>query len=110
MDTKRLFDEIAPTYDRLNRLLSLGLDSGWRRQAVRALAPHKPKLILDVATGSGDLAIAALALGPGCRHGGGYLPGDALPRGNEDRRDSGWRPDHPVDRRRRGAAVRRWLL
>lgn len=64
MDTRRLFDEIAPTYDRLNRLLSLGLDRGWRRQAVRALAPHKPKLILDVATGSGDLAIAALSLNP----------------------------------------------
>jgi demethylmenaquinone methyltransferase/2-methoxy-6-polyprenyl-1,4-benzoquinol methylase len=64
MDTKRLFDEIAPTYDRLNRLLSLGLDSGWRRQAVRVLAPHRPRLILDVATGSGDLAVAALTLNP----------------------------------------------
>ena len=64
MDAQRLFDEIAPTYDGLNRLLSLGLDRGWRRQAVRALALHRPRLILDVATGSGDLAIAALALRP----------------------------------------------
>ena len=61
---ERLFDEIASTYDLLNRLLSLGLDRGWRRQAVRALTPFQPRRILDLACGSGDLAVAALALDP----------------------------------------------
>ncbi|MCK7513191.1 MAG: class I SAM-dependent methyltransferase [Desulfobacterales bacterium] len=64
METGKLFDDIAPGYDRMNRLLSLGLDQGWRRAAVRALAPLHPRLILDVATGSGDLAVAALTLEP----------------------------------------------
>ena len=64
MDTEKLFDDIAPKYDLMNRLLSLGLDRGWRRAAVRALAPYRPRRVLDVATGSGDLALAALAAGP----------------------------------------------
>lgn len=64
MPTERLFDDIAASYDRMNRLLSLGLDRGWRRAAVRTLAPYAPGHILDVATGSGDLALAALALEP----------------------------------------------
>lgn len=58
-----LFDEIAPRYDRMNRLLSLGLDRGWRRQAAAAL--HSPTRLLDIAAGSGDLALAALAAGAG---------------------------------------------
>jgi demethylmenaquinone methyltransferase/2-methoxy-6-polyprenyl-1,4-benzoquinol methylase len=64
METGSLFDDIAPKYDLLNRLLSLGLDRGWRRAAVRALAPFRPRRVLDVAAGSGDLALAALAAGP----------------------------------------------
>jgi demethylmenaquinone methyltransferase/2-methoxy-6-polyprenyl-1,4-benzoquinol methylase len=64
METAELFDDIAPKYDRMNRLLSLGLDRGWRRQAVRALAPIRPRRALDVATGSGELALALLALAP----------------------------------------------
>lgn len=58
-----LFDRIAPHYDRMNRLLSLGLDSGWRRKAAAAL--NFPARLLDVAAGSGDLALAALAAGAG---------------------------------------------
>lgn len=58
-----LFDRIAPRYDRMNRLLSLGLDSGWRRKAAAAL--NSPARLLDVAAGSGDLALAALAAGAG---------------------------------------------
>jgi demethylmenaquinone methyltransferase/2-methoxy-6-polyprenyl-1,4-benzoquinol methylase len=58
-----LFDAIAPRYDRMNRLLSLGLDRGWRRQAAAAL--RSPARLLDVAAGSGDLALAALAAGAG---------------------------------------------
>lgn len=57
-----MFDRIAATYDFLNHFLSLGVDLWWRRQAVRALRQVLPrsKKILDVATGTGDLAFAAL--------------------------------------------------
>ena len=54
---RRMFDSIAPTYDRLNHLLSLGIDRRWRRKAVDALGQYKPKQILDIATGTGDFAL-----------------------------------------------------
>lgn len=55
---RQMFDEIAPRYDLANRMLSFGFDVLWRKQAVcEALARH-PAHILDVATGTGDLAIA----------------------------------------------------
>lgn len=63
-EVARMFDNIAGNYDFLNRFLSLGIDTLWRRKAVRQLAALQPKRILDVATGTGDLAIAALALEP----------------------------------------------
>jgi len=59
-----MFDSIAPRYDLLNHLLSFGIDRRWRKQAVSLLAPEKPARILDIATGTGDLAIEALALNP----------------------------------------------
>ncbi|MCU0442618.1 MAG: bifunctional demethylmenaquinone methyltransferase/2-methoxy-6-polyprenyl-1,4-benzoquinol methylase UbiE [Bacteroidia bacterium] len=61
---EQMFDSIAPRYDLLNRLLSLGIDKGWRKKAIQSLASTQPKYILDVATGTADLAIAALALNP----------------------------------------------
>ncbi len=54
-----MFNRIAPTYDRLNHLLSLGIDRRWRRKAVDALKPYAPLTILDIATGTGDFAILA---------------------------------------------------
>ncbi|MCK6616627.1 MAG: bifunctional demethylmenaquinone methyltransferase/2-methoxy-6-polyprenyl-1,4-benzoquinol methylase UbiE [Cyclobacteriaceae bacterium] len=60
----RMFDNISHRYDFLNHLLSLGIDKGWRRKAVNLLKPFKPRLILDVATGTGDFAIAALRMNP----------------------------------------------
>lgn len=54
-----MFDHIAPTYDRLNHTLSLGIDRRWRRQAIYTLRPHHPQHILDVATGTGDFALLA---------------------------------------------------
>lgn len=54
-----MFDAIAPRYDLLNRVLSLGIDQYWRSRAVRLLADEQPTRVLDVATGTADLAIKA---------------------------------------------------
>jgi demethylmenaquinone methyltransferase / 2-methoxy-6-polyprenyl-1,4-benzoquinol methylase len=54
-----MFDTIAPRYDLLNRFLSMGIDKGWRRKALNQLKILQPQLILDVATGTGDVAIMA---------------------------------------------------
>jgi len=51
------FDTIADRYDLLNRLLSLGLDRSWRRQAVRAVPPQGGESVLDVCAGTGDLTL-----------------------------------------------------
>ncbi len=59
-----MFDSISHRYDFLNHLLSLGIDKGWRKKAVNLLKPLQPKILLDVATGTGDFAIQALALNP----------------------------------------------
>ncbi len=61
---EEMFDSIAHRYDFLNRFLSVGIDKGWRTKAINSLKPVNPKLILDVASGTGDLAIAALKLNP----------------------------------------------
>jgi demethylmenaquinone methyltransferase/2-methoxy-6-polyprenyl-1,4-benzoquinol methylase len=52
-----MFDAIAPRYDLLNRLISLGLDQGWRRKTVAAMNLRPGATALDLATGTGDLAI-----------------------------------------------------
>lgn len=54
---RRMFDAVAPGYDRLNRMLSLGLDQGWRREAIRDLAPGPGDRTLDLCCGTGDLAL-----------------------------------------------------
>ena len=55
----KMFDGISPRYDLLNRLLSAGIDVRWRKEALRLLAKHvQPVQVLDVATGTGDLALA----------------------------------------------------
>ena len=56
---EQMFDQIACTYDRLNHIMSLGIDRYWRGKAIKALQPHKPRMIMDVATGTGDFAILA---------------------------------------------------
>ncbi len=53
-----MFDNIAPKYDLLNHVLSMKIDVLWRNKLVKMLAKDQPKLVLDVATGTGDLAIA----------------------------------------------------
>ncbi len=61
---EHMFDDIAPKYDLLNRILSLRIDTIWRKQVRKLLAPHRPSIILDVATGTGDLAIELAKLHP----------------------------------------------
>lgn len=59
-----MFDSISPRYDLLNHVLSLGVDIYWRKKAIKLLKAQKPRLILDIATGTGDFAIEALAARP----------------------------------------------
>ncbi len=59
-----MFDNISPKYDFLNHFLSLGIDIVWRKKAINFIAPYKPKYLLDVATGTADLALEAMTLNP----------------------------------------------
>jgi demethylmenaquinone methyltransferase / 2-methoxy-6-polyprenyl-1,4-benzoquinol methylase len=59
-----MFNNIAGRYDFLNHFLSMGIDKGWRKKAIAEVAAMQPKAILDVATGTADMAIAAAALQP----------------------------------------------
>ena len=52
-----MFDSIAPRYDFINRFLSAGTDIGWRKKAIQYFQKDQPKIILDVATGTGDMAM-----------------------------------------------------
>lgn len=56
---EQMFDKIAPRYDLLNRLLSLGIDVQWRKRALRYLKSSPPETLLDVATGTADVALMA---------------------------------------------------
>jgi len=55
----RMFNDIAPMYDRLNGALSLGIDDYWRSDSLKELRKYKPRHMLDIATGTGDFAILA---------------------------------------------------
>ena len=57
-EVRQMFDNIAPTYDKLNHIFSLSIDKVWRRRVVRLVRRMRPQRILDLATGTGDLAIA----------------------------------------------------
>ena len=52
-----MFNHIAPTYDRLNHTMAMGIDRCWRSKAINSLKPYAPRKILDVATGTGDFAL-----------------------------------------------------
>lgn len=62
---QQMFDSIAPRYDFLNRVLSFGIDRSWRRFAVKQITFSENGRILDVATGTGDVALAIAARTPG---------------------------------------------
>jgi demethylmenaquinone methyltransferase / 2-methoxy-6-polyprenyl-1,4-benzoquinol methylase len=59
-----MFNNIAPKYDFLNHFLSAGIDRRWRKKTIASLKKYNPKTILDVATGTADLAIQSLTLNP----------------------------------------------
>jgi demethylmenaquinone methyltransferase/2-methoxy-6-polyprenyl-1,4-benzoquinol methylase len=63
-EVAEMFDNISARYDFLNHFLSLGVDKIWRRKAIKQLRSIQPKKIIDIATGTGDFAIAALKLKP----------------------------------------------
>lgn len=54
---EQMFDTISGNYDSLNRVISLGADQKWRRKVIKMVVDREPKSILDIATGTGDLAI-----------------------------------------------------
>lgn len=64
----KMFDGIAPRYDFLNHLLSVGIDRRWRRRAIRSLTLTGRERVLDLCTGTGDLAIAARTADPPAAH------------------------------------------
>ncbi len=59
-----MFNNISKKYDFLNHFLSMGIDKLWRKKAIKILGKNNPKIILDIATGTGDFAIEALKLNP----------------------------------------------
>lgn len=82
-----MFDAIAPRYDLLNHLLSAGLDRRWRQRAVDALALPPGWRVLDVCTGTADLAIATVVRVPGTTVIGVDFAGEMLRRGLSKLRD-----------------------
>lgn len=60
----KMFDTISKDYDGLNRVISLGIDVSWRKKVVKLIGENNPKQILDIATGTGDLALMMASLKP----------------------------------------------
>ena len=88
-----MFDAIAPRYDLLNRVLSAGLDVHWRTRAIRSLALRGGETVLDLCTGTADLAISAIgAPAPAARVVGVDFSGEMLRRGAEKLRGRGLDP------------------
>ena len=58
---RQMFDGIAPSYDRLNHIMSLNVDKVWRRHALKEIVDGTPQQLLDVACGTGDSTISAAA-------------------------------------------------
>jgi demethylmenaquinone methyltransferase/2-methoxy-6-polyprenyl-1,4-benzoquinol methylase len=88
----KLFDRIAGKYDFLNHLLSLNIDRWWRRKAVRAVVKNNPKArqCLDVAIGTGDLAIELARQLPDCQIVGIDLSIEMMRIGEEKVQKRGW--------------------
>jgi demethylmenaquinone methyltransferase/2-methoxy-6-polyprenyl-1,4-benzoquinol methylase len=63
-EVAEMFNNISKRYDFLNHFLSLGIDKIWRKKAIKQLRDLQPKKMLDIATGTGDFAVAAMKLNP----------------------------------------------
>ena len=85
-----MFDRIAPTYDLLNHLLSLFIDVRWRRKTLNRLGIEGGDLILDIATGTGDLAMLALRKNQDCHVVGLDLSGGMLRIAAKKRAEKGY--------------------
>src|SRR5690606_17148991 len=57
-----MLNNISPKYDLLNRIMTMRIDIIWRKKAIKLLKPLQPKLLLDVATGTGDFAIESIRI------------------------------------------------
>lgn len=86
---EQMFDSIAPAYDFMNRAMTLGIDRIWRKKAVKMVAAPSPREILDVATGTGDLAIELARAIPGSRITGVDLSEGMIKVGREKIADAG---------------------
>ncbi len=86
----RMFDRIAPYYDFLNRLLSAGIDVYWRKRAVAMIQRPEGRQILDVATGTADLALEIRRQLPDVRITGVDISNEMLAIGREKIRAKGW--------------------
>lgn len=75
---RRMFDSIAPAYDRMNSLMSMGMHRRWLRKAVKSATASAPREILDVATGTADVAIALAKVLPSSRITGVDLSAEML--------------------------------
>jgi demethylmenaquinone methyltransferase/2-methoxy-6-polyprenyl-1,4-benzoquinol methylase len=60
----KMFDNISENYDGLNRVISFGIDVKWRKKVIAIIGENNPKQLLDIATGTGDLAIMMASLNP----------------------------------------------
>ena len=87
---REMFDRIAPAYDRLNHTLSFQIDKLWRRHVVRIVRRMQPRRILDVATGTGDLALAMARRMRACRYWASIFRKICLRRPAGRRRPADW--------------------
>jgi demethylmenaquinone methyltransferase/2-methoxy-6-polyprenyl-1,4-benzoquinol methylase len=84
-----MFDQIAGRYDLLNRLMSMGVDQSWRRKTVAAMELSDGALVLDLATGTGDVALMVARLHPSAKVVGSDPSARMLELGNEKVERSG---------------------
>ena len=89
VQVREMFDSIAPAYDRMNRTMSFGIDKQWRRRAVDIVCGDNPSFIVDLATGTGDLAIAMAEKMPSARFAGLDLSAGMVEIGRRKVADAG---------------------